>query len=383
MYDLIFRLVLSRLDAETVHTATIRLLTFLQRVPGAVWLLTQMMGSPDPRLAVDCLGLRFPSPLGMAAGFDKDAEVFSALGAFGFGFVEVGTLTGHAQPGNPRPRMFRLPLDRALINRMGFNNHGAAAATSRLRNRGGRPPIVGVNIGKTKIVPAEQAAADYVHSAGLLAPHADYLVVNVSSPNTPGLRDLQTIDSLRPLLHAVQLVCQATANNPPVLVKIAPDLTDEDVDAVADLAVELSLDGIIASNTTIAREGLDSAPRRVQQAGAGGLSGAPLNQRSLSLLRRLHARVGDQIVLVSVGGVENAQDVWERLTAGASLVQVYTGLVYGGPGFVRTINRDLKERMASAGLTRLKDVIGTVSTDSKCGLTGPGGHVSTSSIGSD
>jgi len=280
---------------------------------------------------VRALGLVFPNPIGLAAGFDKDAIGYEALGALGFGFVEVGTLTGRPQPGNPRPRLFRLPEDRALVNRMGFNNRGSADAVERLRRP--RKTIVGVNIGKTKAVPEPDAIGDYVASARRLGPHADYVAVNVSSPNTPGLRDLQATDKLRPLLQSVREALNevSPARHVPLLVKIAPDLANEDVDAVADLALEIGLDGIIATNTTVRREGLRSDPADVARCGGGGLSGPPLNDRSLEVLKRLKSIVGDRMVLISVGGIETAEQAWERIRAGATLIQLYTALVYEGP----------------------------------------------------
>jgi dihydroorotate dehydrogenase len=298
-------------------------------------------------LRVRALGLEFPGPLGLAAGFDKDARGTRGLAALGFGFVEVGTVTARAQPGNPRPRMFRLTADRALVNRMGFNNAGAAAAAARLaRARGG--PVVGVNIGKTRAVPDADAAADYAASARAVAAVADYVVVNVSSPNTPGLRDLQAADRLRPVLVAVRAALDAAApgRRVPLLVKIAPDLADADVDAVADLALELGLDGIIATNTTTSRDGLASPAAEVAAAGAGGLSGPPLRARSLAVLRRLHARAGDRLVLIAAGGIETPDDAWERLRAGATLVQAYTGFVYGGPLWPRRMHAGLARRLA-------------------------------------
>lgn len=355
LYRLLFSRVLVRLDAEQAHHVAIRLLRLLQAIPGALWLVRRIVGRPDPILATEAFGVTFPSPLGMAAGFDKDAKVYRALDAFGFGFVEIGTVTGQPQPGNPRPRMFRLPADRALVNRMGFNNDGSAAARQRLTERlsTGDSGVVGVNIGKTKVVPAEDAPEDYVVSTQRLAPFADYLVVNVSSPNTPGLRDLQATEQLRPLLDAVR---GAAPDDLPVLVKIAPDLADADVDAVADLAVELGLAGIIATNTTISREGLRTGGRLAAE--TGGLSGAPLRDRAVEVLERLHARVGDRIVLVSVGGVEDVDDVWERLRAGASLVQAYTGVVYGGPGWPTTVSRQLAARLRAGGHTSVAEIIG-------------------------
>jgi dihydroorotate dehydrogenase len=355
MYDLLFRLVLVRLDPERLHRATAAVLHLIQRLPALRWLVARVVGRPDPLLATTAMGITFPTPLGLAAGFDKDAEAPDAIAAFGFGFVEVGTVTAEPQPGNPRPRLVRLPADRALVNRMGFNNHGAAAAAARLA---AHPPraVVGVNIGKTKVVPPEQAVADHVASARLLAPHARYVVVNVSSPNTPGLRDLQAVELLRPILAAVQAVCATLPNRPPVLVKIAPDLADADVDAVADLALELGLDGIVAANTTIGRAGLRTPAAEVADAGAGGLSGPVLADRALDLLRRLRDRVGDRMAVVSVGGVATAEDVWQRLEAGADLVQAYTGLVYGGPRFAARINAELARRLREAGLASIAEV---------------------------
>ncbi|GAA2729255.1 quinone-dependent dihydroorotate dehydrogenase [Actinocorallia aurantiaca] len=333
MYALLFSQVLRRIDAERVHHLTIRLLRAVQAVPGLPRLLRALLG-PGEGLKVKALGLEFPGPLGLAAGFDKDAVAYEALAGFGFGHVEVGTITGEPQPGNPRPRLFRLPPDRAVVNRMGFNNRGAADAVARLRRD--RDVVVGVNIGKTKVVPEEEAASDYVKSTRLLAPLADYLVVNVSSPNTPGLRNLQAVEHLRPLLRAVQ----EAKGDTPLLVKIAPDLADEDVDAVADLALELGLDGIIATNTTISREGLRGDPAVAAE--AGGLSGAPVKRRSVEVLKQLKARTGDRLTLISVGGIETADDVRERMAAGATLVQGYTGMIYGGPLWAYKINRELR-----------------------------------------
>ena len=288
MYRAIYAVILRRLPAEAAHRAAFWLIRAAASVPGLAWALRRVLGPRDPALRVRALGLDFPGPLGLAAGFDKDGEGVTGLAALGFGFVEVGTVTARPQPGNPKPRMFRFPDERALVNRMGFNNHGAAALAARLRALRARPgyrPIVGVNIGKTKVAGEEEAVADYVTSARLVADVADYVVVNVSSPNTPGLRDLQSVDKLRPLLTAVrEALDQASPRRRvPLLVKIAPDLADEDIDAVADLALDLGLDGIIATNTTISREGLrDSAA--VAAAGPGGLSGAPLKSRALEVL---------------------------------------------------------------------------------------------------
>jgi dihydroorotate dehydrogenase len=353
MYRLLYRMVLRRVPAEAAHLAAFGLIRVFGRVPGAARLLGRWLGPRDPVLRVRALGLSFPGPVGLAAGFDKDARGTRGLAALGFGFVEVGTVTARAQPGNPRPRMFRLTADRALVNRMGFNNAGAAAAAARLaRARGGT--VVGVNIGKTRAVPDADAAADYAASARAVAAVADYVVVNVSSPNTPGLRDLQAADRLRPVLVAVRSALDAAVpgrpqgprGRVPLLVKIAPDLADADVDAVADLALELGLDGIIATNTTTSRDGLASPAAEVAAAGAGGLSGPPLRARSLAVLRRLHARAGDGLVLIAAGGIETPDDAWERLRAGATLVQAYTAFVYGGPLWPRRMHAGLARRLA-------------------------------------
>jgi dihydroorotate dehydrogenase len=341
-YHRLFDTVLARTDPEWAHHAGFRAIRVGRPVTAyAVPRLVRGGAAPQP---VEAMGLRFPHVLGLAAGFDKDARGIDALAGLGFGHVEVGTVTGEPQPGNPRPRLFRLPEDRAVVNRMGFNNEGAEAVARRLARRArrhrpgrtdGRRVVLGVNIGKTKVVPEEHAVADYAKSAALLAPHADYLVVNVSSPNTPGLRDLQAVERLEPLLAAVRRRAdEATAQRDarvPLLVKIAPDLSDEDVLAVADLALALDLDGVIATNTTIARDGLAADPARVAEIGAGGLSGAPLRDRSLAVLRLLHGRVGDRLSLVSVGGVGSAEDARARLAAGAALVQAYSAFVYEGP----------------------------------------------------
>ena len=336
-YRTLFDHVLTRVDAETAHRAGFTALRLGTPLVGRVL--------PGPTGPVEAMGLAFPGPLGLAAGFDKNAEGIDALAALGFGFVEVGTVTGEPQPGNPRPRLFRLPADRAVVNRMGFNNDGAEAVARRLAARLGmkhRDVVVGVNIGKTKAVPDEEAVADYEKSTRLLAPYADYLVVNVSSPNTPGLRDLQAVERLRPLLTAVRRQADAvTRAHLPLLVKIAPDLSDQDVLAVADLAVELGLDGIVATNTTTGRQGLASSPQQVEAAGAGGLSGAPVKARALEVLRLLRGRVGPGLTIISVGGIGDAADARERLAAGATLLQAYTAFVYEGALWPARVQREL------------------------------------------
>ena len=346
MYRLLFRLVLSRLDPEFAHHLAFLVIRMLPAI--GLGALIRRATRPDPRLSVTTLGLTFPSPFGVAAGFDKDARGIRGLGQLGFGHVEVGTITALAQPGNPKPRLFRLIPDRAVINRMGFNNHGAAAAVPRLSREASRSirPIIGVNIGKSRVVGVDDAIADYLDSTRLLAPHADYLVVNVSSPNTPGLRGLQELDKLAPLLEAVR----GAAGGVPVLVKIAPDLRDEEVRKIAELVVRLQLDGIVATNTTLSREGLRTDPAVIDAAGAGGLSGPPVAARALDVLRLLRASVPPELCLISAGGVESGADVAARLAAGATLVQGYTAFLYRGPFWARAINKELAR--VSSGTAR-------------------------------
>ena len=296
------------------------------------------LGSHPTQVRV--MGLDFKGPFGMAAGFDKNAEMVKELGQLGFSHVEIGTVTRHAQEGNPKPRLFRLKKDLSLINRMGFNNDGADAVARRLeklRSSSGNLPVIGVNIGKSKITELDDAVSDYEYSAEKLAPFADYIAVNVSSPNTPGLRSLQAIDQLEPILKGVI----AKAAGKPVLVKIAPDLADEDVLGVAALATKLGLTGVIATNTTISRSSLKTDSQSVAAMGAGGLSGPVLKDRSIEVLRLLRANLPSEIAVVSVGGVFSSSDVSQRLELGASLVQGYTGFVYEGPLWARKINRGL------------------------------------------
>jgi len=347
-YSALFDTVFTRVDAERAHHLAFRAIRAARPV-------LRMTPGPPTR-PVSAMGLTFPTALGLAAGFDKNAVGIDALAALGFGHVEVGTVTGEPQPGNARPRLFRLPQDRAVVNRMGFNNDGAEAVAARLAARAERPPrtpvVLGVNIGKTKVVPEDDEAAviaDYSKSARLLAPHADYLVVNVSSPNTPGLRSLQAVDRLGPLLSAVRRVADEHAGrHVPLLVKIAPDLADEEILAVGRLTLELALDGIIATNTTTSREGLRTSPAAVEEVGAGGLSGAPLAGRSLAVLGLLRDLVGRDLTLVSVGGIATPEQARARLDAGATLVQAYTGFVYGGPLWPRRVAQALAHQGAPA-----------------------------------
>ncbi len=351
MYGLLLRLMFL-IPPERIHHIVFTTMRVVPRIRPLRALLTKLLVVDDPILRNTAFGIEFQAPVGLAAGFDKDAAGVDAWEPLGFGYAEVGTVTAEAQPGNPAPRLFRLSADRALINRMGFNNHGAGNAANHLRLRHTTIPI-GANIGKTKVTPPEDAVADYTASARLLGPLADFMVVNVSSPNTPGLRDLQAVESLRPLLAAVLATVQV-----PVLVKIAPDLSDDDVDAVADLAVELGLAGIVATNTTIKRDGLRTDPMLVAEMGAGGLSGAPVAERSLEVLRRLHGRVGGRVVLISVGGIETVDQAWERILAGATLLQGYTGMIYGGPFWTKRLHRGLARKLRAAGYTNISEAVG-------------------------
>lgn len=335
LYTLILRLFFVRFKPESIHHFVVAGVRFAS----AIGLLRLIRLSAKQTKSIDAFGLKFNGPFGLAAGFDKNAIAIKALGELGFSHVEVGTVTALAQPGNPKPRLFRLLDDRALINRMGFNNQGAEIVAKRLEALRAKNqkhlPVIGINIGKSKVTPVEEAADDYRTSAKLLSPYADYLAVNVSSPNTPGLRSLQSVEALEPILTAVL----AESGNKPVLVKIAPDLADEDIIAVADLARRLKLAGVIATNTTISRAGLKTDAAKVVAIGDGGLSGAPLKARSLEVLALLKSHLGDSLAIVSVGGVESPEEAQERMKAGATLVQGYTGFIYRGPFWARRINR--------------------------------------------
>ena len=335
LYKLIFKSFFKFIDAELAHHIGM----FAIRVLGVTG-LSALLRTKSKR-HVQAMGLHFDGPFGIAAGFDKNAVAVKALGDLGFSHVEVGTVTSIAQSGNEKPRLFRLIADRALINRMGFNNQGAEAVANRLAKTrlhyGSKLPVIGVNIGKSRVVEVENAVDDYRQSAKLLAPHADYLAVNVSSPNTPGLRSLQTTEALKPILEAVT----EESLGKPVLVKIAPDLADAEIADVAKLVKKLKLAGVIATNTTISRDGLKTDAATVAEKGAGGLSGAPLKKRSLEVLDLLRKNLDDSFVVISVGGVETAAEVSERLAHGATLVQGYSAFIYEGPLWARKINRQL------------------------------------------
>ena len=352
-YGLMRRLFFA-VPAERIHTLVFALLRGATAVAVPRRLLQRLLAPADPVLSSTVFGVRFPGPLGLAAGFDKDGIGLLTWGALGFGYAEVGTVTAHPQAGNPAPRLFRLPADRALLNRMGFNNRGAGELAVQLARH--RPPVpIGVNIGKTKATPAADAVTDYRASARLVAPLASYLVVNVSSPNTPGLRELQAVESLRPILEGVLLETSETST--PVLVKIAPDVSDSDVDDIADLALELGLAGIVATNTTVSRDGLRTPG--LDGLGEGGISGPPVARRAVDVLRRLYGRVGDRLTLISVGGIETADDAWERITAGASLLQGYTGFIYGGGLWPKHIHDGIARRLHDGGFASLSDAVGS------------------------
>lgn len=359
IYRALFDRILTRLDPERTHALARWLMRALAAIPGLRALLDRAL-RPREGLRVEALGLELRSPLGLAAGVDKDGGWFAPLGALGFGFVEVGTATAEPQPGNPRAprRLTRLPADRALLNRMGFPNPGAAAIARRLRRR---PPglVVGANVGRTKAAPEGETLADYRRSVRELAPVADFLVVNVSSPNTPGLRDLQSVERLGELVDAVRAELATLPAPPPLLVKIAPDLADAEIEAIADLALERGLDGIVAVNTSVDHGLAAAGAAEIAAAGhGGGLSGRPLRERAVAVLELLRARVGDRLTLVSVGGIETPEDAWERILAGATLVQAYTALVYGGPLWPSRLNRGLAGLLRESPWETLEEAVG-------------------------
>ncbi len=360
LYEHLYDRVLTRIPPERAHhlaVASLRAMTADARVRNTLRRLTFPTGDV---LSVEALGLRIPSPLGVAAGLDKDASWFQAAGAIGFGFVEVGTVTPRPQPGNPQPRIARITADHALVNRMGFPSGGASLVATRLAVARGEV-VVGANIGKNRDTPIEDAAIDYRELARRLAPHADYVVLNVSSPNTPGLRALESVAALEPLIAAVRPVLAEMTPPAPLLVKISPDLADEDVDAVAELALSAGLAGVIATNTTVDRAVLSPAgAEEIRSFEGGGISGPPLAARSQQVVARLYAKLrGTGVVIISVGGVSTAEDVWQRILAGATLVQAYTGFIYGGPGWPATVNKQLARRVRAAGATNIAELIGS------------------------
>lgn len=309
-------------------------------MPGLSFVFRKIFSVSDPKLERTLFGITFPNPVGLAAGFDKDAVLIDELATFGFGFIEIGTLTPKPQPGNDKPRLFRLPQDQALINRMGFNNRGVDAAVVKLRKRKSNV-IVGGNIGKNKITPNEKAVEDYMYCFEALYPYVDYFVVNVSSPNTPGLRELQEKEPLKKLLNEVKALNRTKGKPKPILLKIAPDLNDAQLNDVVEILLETSTDGVIATNTTISREGLTTDKEYVSSIGNGGLSGRPLTNRSTEVISFLRGKLGKNYPIIGVGGIMSPEDALVKLKAGADLIQIYTGFIYEGPGFVKRINRAL------------------------------------------
>lgn len=345
MYATLIKPLFFLLPPERAHHLTLWLFRFGLALPGIGHWLRRAYRLDHPALRRELFGLSFENPIGLAAGFDKDGKHYRTMAHLGFGFIELGTVTPKGQEGNPQPRLFRLPADHALINRMGFNNDGVEQLVERLQKYG-KPPglIIGGNIGKNKLTPNETAAQDYEYCFEALFPYVDYFVVNVSSPNTPNLRELQDKAPLSALLHQLQALNRARPKPKPLLLKIAPDLNDSQLDDILDIAKEVQLDGLIATNTTIDRSKLDTPAGQVESIGAGGLSGRPLADRSTHVIRYLSQRSKGQLSIIGVGGIDSPQQAIEKLEAGAVLLQIYTGLVYQGPGLVRRINQALIDR---------------------------------------
>lgn len=335
MYKSVIKPIFFRFDPEKIHHFTFNMLKAINKIPGISAFIRSQFQVSDPRLEREVFGLKFKNPVGLAAGLDKDAKLYSELENFGFGFIEIGTLTPKPQPGNPKKRLFRLKEDGGLINRMGFNNGGVEAAVERLKKNKGT--LIGGNIGKNKVTPNENAVDDYVICFDALYPYVDYFVVNVSSPNTPNLRELQEKEPLKKLLNTLQKKNKTKAKSKPVLLKIAPDLTDEQLLDIIEIVTETKIAGVIATNTTIERKGLQSK----HQTKTGGLSGQPLTKRSTEVIRFLSEKSNKAFPIIGVGGIHTAKDAIEKLEAGASLVQLYTGFIYEGPRLIKKINKEI------------------------------------------
>ncbi|MFN3343223.1 MAG: quinone-dependent dihydroorotate dehydrogenase [Flavobacteriales bacterium] len=343
MYKLLLKPLLFLFDPEKVHHFIFRMIRFTQAIPGMKSLIRKSFVIKNRQLEREVFGITFPNPVGLAAGFDKDARLYDQLSSYGFGFIEIGTITPRAQEGNPKPRLFRLPADEALINRMGFNNGGIDMAVEQLKNR---PTglIIGGNIGKNKITPNEDAEKDYAICFEALFNHVDYFVVNVSSPNTPNLRELQEKEPLKKLLGGLMDLNLKKNKPKPILLKIAPDLTNEQLDDIIEIVAETKIAGVIATNTTISREGLKTPVQKTENIGAGGLSGKPVKNRSTEVIRYLSEKSKKSFPIIGVGGIHSAEDAIEKLNAGASLIQLYTGFIYEGPSLVRQINKTLLQK---------------------------------------
>lgn len=343
MFKLFIRPLLFKFSPEKAHHLTAGILHFVMLVPGFTWFFRKLYLVESEKLHVQKKGLSFPNPVGLAAGFDKNATLYKDFQHLGFGFIEVGTVTPLAQPGNPKPRLFRLPNDRALINRMGFNNDGVDAMVKQLENRP-KNLIIGGNIGKNKVTPEELAHEDYLISFHKLYDSVDYFAVNVSSPNTPGLRNLQGKEPLRKLLTSIMDARKAKSVFKPILLKIAPDINDHQLSDVIEIILETGIDGIIATNTTISRDGLNSRSSEVKAMGDGGLSGWPLKARSTRIVKMVREKLTPEHLIIGCGGIETAEDALEKLDAGADLVQIYTGFIYEGPALVKRINQAIVNR---------------------------------------
>lgn len=338
IYKYILRPIFFSIDPERIHHLVFKLIKFSQSIPGIPFLTRLIYVTKNQKLEREVFGIKFPNPVGLAAGFDKDAKLYKELSNFGFGFIEIGTITPHAQPGNDKPRMFRLPEDQALINRMGFNNEGISGAIERLKNRP-KDLIIGGNIGKNKNTPNEQATSDYEKCFEALYAYVDYFVVNVSSPNTPNLRALQEKEPLKQLLQHLQSLNNNKPKQKPILLKIAPDLTNEQLDDIVEIVLDSKIAGVIASNTTISRANLKTSAMRIEEIGMGGLSGKPLTKRSTEVIAYLSKKSNKSFPIIGVGGIHSADDALEKLNAGASLVQLYTGFIYEGPALIKAINK--------------------------------------------
>lgn len=340
MYKILIRPILFLFPAEKAHHITFQLLHIISKIPGKLFIIKKLFQVRSPSLEQEFAGLKFPNPVGLAAGFDKDAKNVPAWDALGFGFVEIGTITPLAQPGNEKPRLFRLKNDRAIINRMGFNNEGVEAAVQRLKKIRTKA-IIGGNIGKNKVTPNEDALSDYLKAFEILYPVVDYFVVNVSSPNTPGLRELQEKEPLKKILNGLKEANKKQEKEKPILLKIAPDLSQAQLDDIVNIVRETSIEGLIATNTTISREGLSYSREYIESIGAGGLSGQPLTEKSDKVIHYLRKKLGPDILIIGVGGIMSAGDAVKKIKAGANLVQLYTGFIYEGPSLIRRINKKL------------------------------------------
>lgn len=338
LYKIFIRSLLFLLEPEQAHSITTSLLKLICRIPGGKFIFSFLYAYQNENLEREVFGIKFNNPVGLAAGFDKNADFIDELSSLGFGFIEIGTVTPKGQPGNPQPRLFRLKADEGLINRMGFNNHGVERAVKMLRQKKSNV-IVGGNIGKNKVTPNEEATRDYELCFEALFKHVDYFAVNVSSPNTPNLRELQEKEPLKKLLLRLQERNKAKSKPKPILLKIAPDLTTDQLDDIIEIVEEVKLAGVIATNTTISRDGLRTDPEQINSIGNGGLSGKPVRDRSTQVIRYLHDKAKNPFPIIGVGGINSAEDALEKLEAGASLIQLYTGFIYQGPGLIKSINK--------------------------------------------